>query len=88
MNVDTPLGYDIYLSYAGKRMKVPLRGASEDRSITLDTLNQLLMPDYEIRICTASEVTDTMMCVPLSTADWAGLEKKYGQKVAQRFRKA
>jgi hypothetical protein len=87
VEIDADPGYEIYISYQGRRTKVPLIIGPEDRHITLHTLNQVLAPDYEVRVCVDSNGSDTLAFLPLSAADWAALESKYGQRVAKHFRK-
>ncbi len=87
VELDADPGFEISISYAGKRAKVSLVGALEDRHITLHALNQALAPDYEVRVCVNSRGGDTLAFLPLSAADWADLESKYGARVAKHFRR-
>jgi hypothetical protein len=85
--IDDDPGFEMYLSYGDRREKVPLVGGDEDRHITIYALNQILKPDYEIRVCTDSKGMDTLAFLPLSVADWAELETRFGDRVHRRFRK-
>jgi hypothetical protein len=86
-NVDTDLGIEIHISYAGKRVRVPLSGGPEDRHITLLTLNKVLAPDYEIRVCVDSNGSDTLAFLPLLSTDWSALDARYGHRVEAHFRR-
>lgn len=87
VEIDEEPGVELYISYRGRRVKVPLVGGPEDREITIRTLDQLLRPDYEIRICRASDGTDSFALLPLSAADWATLETRFGDDIGRFFRK-
>src|SRR5687768_8541919 len=65
VNVDRDPGFELYISRGGQRVKVPLVVGSEDRHITLHTLNQLLLPAFEIRVCVDSNGSDTLAFLPL-----------------------
>ena len=80
-------GFEIYIAYNGQRVTIPVVVGAEDRHITLHTLNQILSPDYEIRVCVDSNGSDTLAFVPLASEDWAKLESSYGTEVAKRFRR-
>jgi hypothetical protein len=87
VDIDDDPGFELYITYAGDRAKVPLVAGPEDRHITLYTLNQVLAPDYEVRVCVDSNVSDTLAFLPLAATDWSALESKYGEAVAERFKR-
>lgn len=87
VGVDDDPGFELYISRKGKREKVPLVAGKEDRHITLNALNELLQPEYEIRVCVDSRGSDTLAFLPLPAADWTALEARFGKKVAAHFRK-
>jgi hypothetical protein len=87
VDVDADPGFEIYISHRGQRVKVPLVVGPEDRHITLYTLNELLKPAFEIRVCVDSNASDTLAFLPLSAADWSVLEGRFGVKVAKHFRR-
>lgn len=87
VNVDTEEGFEIYVRYKNKRIKVPLTVSPADRHITLCSLNEALAPDYEVRFCIDSNGSDTLAFLPLPTSTWAELEVRFGQQVSQRFYK-
>lgn len=86
-NIDEDPGFEIHINYRGKRVRVPLVIGVEDRHITLHTLNQLLKPDYDIRVFDASNGSDTLVFLPLRSSEWAQLENEFGNKVEKHFRK-
>lgn len=87
VNIDADPGFELYILYRGRRVKVPLVIGPEDRHITIYTLNQMLALDYEIRVCVDSNGWDTLTFLPLATADWGALEIRFGEAVEKRFRK-
>jgi hypothetical protein len=76
---------ELTIQYGDRRVRVPLTYSEADRHITLCALNEALAPDYEVRFCIDSNGGDTLAFLPLSTAQWADLERQYGNAVQQRF---
>ena len=85
VEVDTPEGYEVYLYYADRKGKVPLSYSLGDVHITLWALNEMLKPDYEIRLNIDSTNSDTRAFVPLAPSDWEKLESKYGAALTRHF---
>jgi hypothetical protein len=85
INVDGDPGFEIYVRYNDKRVKVPLTVSPADRHITLCSLNEALAPDYEVRFCIDSNGSDTLAFLPLAASTWAELDEGYGERVAQHF---
>ena len=87
--IDTDLGggYDLYIQYGDKRVRVPLTYSLQDRHITLCSLNAALAPDWEIRFCIDSNDSDTLAFLPLSIHQWEELEQRYSSAVSKRFYK-
>lgn len=87
VEVEHDRGFELYISYRNKRVKVPLVTGTEDRHITLHALNESLKPAYEIRVCVDSNGSDTLVFLPLAAADWSTLEMRFGEKVGRHFRR-
>lgn len=87
IDVETEDGYEFYIRYKDRRVKVPLTFSLRDRHITLCALNAALLPDYEVRFCVDSNGSDTLGFLPLPAGEWGELEKGYGEAVKQRFYK-
>ena len=87
VEVQAEPGFEMYISHRGHRVKVPLVVGTEDRHITVHTLNELLKPAFEIRVCVDSNGSDTLAFLPLAAADWLALEARFGDVVAKHFRK-
>lgn len=87
VEIEADPGFEIHISHRGQRVKVPLVVGPEDRHITLHTLNELLKPAFEIRVCVDSNGSDTLAFLPLPAADWAALERCFGEMVAKHFRR-
>src|SRR5262252_8101964 len=68
--VDTEEGFEVYVKYRGKRVKVPLTYSGADRHITIYAINFMLRPEHEIRFCIDSNGSDTLAFLPLPTATW------------------
>jgi len=85
VDADNEAGIDLYIQYKNKRVKAPLVIGVEDRHITIVTLNKILSPDFEIRMCIDSSDGDTLLFIPLPCKVWRELEAFYGEKVAKRF---
>ena len=79
-------GYDVYVQYGDRRLRVPLTFSPADRHLTLRTLNEAMAPDYEIRFCVASKSNDTLGFLPLPTGVWNDLTREYGKdQLARHF---
>jgi len=87
VDIDADPGFELYIEYAGKRTRVPLVVGPEDRHLTLYSLNQILAPDYEVRVCVDSQGSDTLAFLPLRATHWSELERTYGAKVTEHFRR-
>ncbi len=85
VDAETTGGYDLYVHYKGKRLRVPLTFSMEDRHLTLCALNEALVPDYEVRLCIDSDGSDTLAFLPLSLEEWRRLEAEHGDALQQRF---
>ena len=68
-----------------KETTVPLAHDEGDRDITLRTLNDVLQPDYEIRMLVCSHGSDTAGFAVLSAADWLSLECEIPQAINENF---
>ncbi len=87
VDADNDAGFEMYITYKDRRVKVPLTIGTEDRHVTIVTLNEILNPDFEIRFCIDSNGSDTLAFLPLSSDMWRKLEGQYGDAVAKRFYK-
>lgn len=87
VDADNDAGFEMYINYKDKRAKVPLAIGTEDRHITIVTLNEVLTPDFEVRFCIDSNGADTLAFLPLATGEWRELETQYGESLAKRFYK-
>jgi len=87
VNIDAKPGFEIYIQYKDKRLKVPLTVSGADRHITICTLNKALALEYEVRFCIDSNGSDTLAFLPLATTKWAELEERYGERVNELFYK-
>lgn len=87
VEVDTDEGFEAYLQYRDRRVKVPLSYSDDDRHITLCALNRVLAPEYEVRFCIDSNGSDTLAFLPLESKQWSAFESRYGEAVSKRFYK-
>jgi hypothetical protein len=87
VNIDKDEGYEVYIQYLDRLLKIPLTYSMNDRHIAICTLNDALRPDYEVRFCIESNGSDTLAFIPLSINDWLELEKEYGDAVNKHFYK-
>jgi hypothetical protein len=87
VEVDKPGGYEVSIHYGDRKGKVPLSYSVGDVHITLWALNEMLKPDYEIRLNIDSTNSDTQAFVPLAPSEWEKLESKYGAALSRHFYK-
>ncbi|QDU75037.1 hypothetical protein Pan97_20580 [Bremerella volcania] len=85
LDADNEAGFELFVQYQERRIKVPLETGEGDRHITLVSINQVLKPDYEIRFCIDSNGSDTLAFLPLPTTDWQALESEFGEAVDKHF---
>jgi len=81
---DERSGERLFITYRDVRIEVPLTQSPEDRHITLLALNELLFPDYEVRLTMATACEDTAALAPLTCAEWEQLEAEYGADAVSR----
>ncbi|MEZ6318322.1 MAG: hypothetical protein R3B49_06155 [Phycisphaerales bacterium] len=85
LKADNPAGFQTRMTFGSRSLIVP---PSTDRHLAMVRLNELLAPDYEIRVCVDSLGDDTLMFAALAPAEWRGLESRFGPAaVARRFRR-
>jgi hypothetical protein len=70
VEVESHGGFELYIYYGYKQMKVPLSYSRDDRHITLCSLNAALSPEYKVRLCRASAGDDTLAFLSLPTSEW------------------
>jgi len=75
-----------YIRYKETRRKLPA-AADTDHQVTLQALNELLAPDFEIRAFKATSGDGLLAFLPLASGSWAQLEQQYGNKVLLHFGK-
>jgi hypothetical protein len=76
---------EFYVIYKDRKVLVPLTFSLSDRHITLYSLNNILAPDYEIRLCKDSLTDDTLVFLPLECKIWNLLETDYGLPCVERI---
>lgn len=64
---------------------VPLEQEPGDRHIALCTLNEVLAPDFEIRMLVCSHGGDTLAFCVLPSTDWEQLDKEHPEATAENF---
>ena len=84
-NTDNERGFETFISYKSHETVIPYQGVGADRDTTLITLNQILQPEFEIRICKESLGNDTLCFLPLSRDQWLFLDTKYPKQVIEKF---
>jgi hypothetical protein len=77
---------DLLISFRGIEhcVRYP-KGGVADRDIIIIALNDLLQPDYEIRVCNASHGSDTLAFIALSASDWTDVEQVYPEACNKYF---
>jgi hypothetical protein len=87
IDVDNKRGFDTFIEYNGKKVSVPYQGEGADRDTTIITLNEVIKPAYEIRLCKRSIGNDTLEFLPLPKENWDALENEFPGKVDEFFQK-
>lgn len=68
-----------------KETTVPLANDEGDRDVTIRTLNDVLRPNFEIRLLVSSHGSDKAGFAVLTSADWQLLDAELSQAVNQNF---
>lgn len=84
-NADNERGFETIISYDGQETAIPYKGVGADRDTTLINLNQILQPEFEIRLCKESLGNDTLCFLPLSQEQWLFLDTKYPKQMSDKF---
>ena len=84
---DNDHGFDVVINYKGQQKQVPIETlGTHNRQEVIVILNELLLPDYEIRFCIDSMGNDTLAFLPLACQEWKDIESQFGQdNVRKRF---
>ncbi|EFM38599.1 hypothetical protein HMPREF1142_1031 [Peptostreptococcaceae bacterium AS15] len=77
-------GDDIIISYKGRSFMIPY-GDVMDRDTTIIYVNELIKPDFEIRLFIENLGSDTLGFVILDRASWERFEKEYNADVSRYF---
>ena len=75
----------LVITHDGNETTVPLANDEGDRDVTIRTLNDVLQPDYEIRLLVSSHGSDTAGFAVLASEDWQSLDTTLSQAVDENF---
>ena len=87
IDTENKQGFETIIHYQDKATKVPYQGEGADRDTTIITLNEVLEPNYEIRLCKVSIGNDTLEFLPLPTEIWNQLESEFPENIDVLFQK-
>ena len=78
-------GIDIILKKDNKTLTIPYEDDKTDRDITIKTLNEFIIPKYQIRVFMESIGDDTIAFTILNSDEWKELENSVGKKKLDFF---
>ena len=78
-------GIDIILKKDNKTLTIPYEDDKTDRDITIKTLNEFIIPKYQIRVFMESIGDDTIAFTILNSDEWKGLENSVGKEKLDFF---
>lgn len=78
-------GIDIILKKDNKTLTIPYKDDKTDRDITIKTLNEFIIPKYQIRVFMESIGDDTIAFTILNSDEWKGLENSVGKEKLDFF---
>ncbi len=84
---DNERGFETVIHYKNSKTLIPYKAAGADRDTTIQTLNLIIQPEFEIRLCKESFGSDTLCFLPLTKEQWLELEGKYSKQVEEKFEK-
>lgn len=76
---------NLIIRYGEAEKMVPLAMDAGDRHLTICALNDILDPDYELRMIVSSHGSDTLGLCALPKGEWAALEKSRPAVVEANF---
>lgn len=77
-------GDDIIISYQDRSLMIPY-GEVMDRDTTIIYVNELIKPDFEIRLFIENLGSDTLGFIILDMASWEKFEKQFNADVSRYF---
>ncbi len=77
-------GDDIIISYKGRSFMIPY-GDVMDRDTTIIYVNELIKPDFEIRLFIENLGSDTLGFIILDKASWERFEEEFNADVSRYF---
>ena len=87
IDAENERGFDIIITYKEEQTFIPYKGSKADRDTTIRTLNNVIQPEYEIRLCKDSFGNDTLAFLPLSKKEWEGLDTRFPVQSKKKFMK-
>jgi hypothetical protein len=82
---DNPWGYTVMISRGATSRTISPELGLDARHATLNALDELLAPEFQIRYVTETNGSDTFGVVVEKAADWQFLFAKYGRRVNEHF---
>lgn len=77
----------LVIVHGAQETLVPLEYGVGNRHITISTLNEVLQPEYEIRLLICSLGSDTAGFAALPAVDWQTLEREFPEATEANFLK-
>lgn len=84
--VETAGKQSLHIEFGSKSKELPLTDEADELLVVVSTLNEMLVPDFEIRFGTDLD-GDGWLYMPLATREWLELEDRYGQALSDHFEK-
>ena len=78
-------GYKVVITYDGNSVSVNPAGGLDMRHATLNAVDSLVSPDFEVRYATDSEGGDSIGIAAEHTNDWKTLYRIHGKLINERF---
>jgi hypothetical protein len=84
-DAENDAGYEVRINYRDATKVITPDDGFGSRHATLNAIDELLSPEYQIRFVTDTNGTDTIGVVVELLCDWSRLYKLYGQRLNQHF---
>lgn len=82
--VNNERGVDLYIIYGDKKSLVVME-TDDSCDPTIIALNEILQPDYEIRMWMESIGSDTLGFIFLTPDEWSALEQQFGLENVKEY---
>ena len=84
-DADNEAGYDVEVMCRNQRRIVNPDATFDSRHATLNAIDELVSPEYQIRFVTDTNGADTIGVAVELSSDWSRLHQRFGKRLNEHF---